>query len=191
MLARSILSSCFLFSPPRPATARPASIQRCRAASRSFCTRLQNPRTCWLGCKVRSFPPGRRHLLKSGMERALLPDFAASADPAVSFDGEQRVVCRESSRDRRLADLGDCDWRVGRRGGSPRRTEDCIRPFYLPDDRIVYARKIEGRFVIEVKVHRRSRCRLTYSPGSALPTDILHDGRILFDAAYPLGPEFS
>src|SRR5581483_11756408 len=29
--------------------------------------------------------------------------------------------------------------------------------------------------------------RLTYLPGSALPTDVLRDGRVLFEATYPLG----
>jgi len=31
------------------------------------------------------------------------------------------------------------------------------------------------------------RLPITYSPGSALPLDVLRDGRILFEAAYPLG----
>ena len=29
--------------------------------------------------------------------------------------------------------------------------------------------------------------QLTYAPGNALPTDVLRDGRILFEAAFPMG----
>ena len=82
-------------------------------------------------------------------------------------------------------------WEIALAGGAARRItagqEDCIRPFYLPDDRIVYSRRIEGRFVMEVKYTEGKPLPVTYVPGSALPTGILHDGRILFAAAYPLG----
>ena len=84
-------------------------------------------------------------------------------------------------------------WEIALAGGAPRRitsgSEDCVRPLYLPEDRVVYARKTAGRFV------DRSRAisaggkplPLTYGPANFLPTDVLRDGRILFEAAYPLG----
>ena len=79
-------------------------------------------------------------------------------------------------------------------GGEPRRItsgdEDCIRPFYLPEDRVVYARKTAGRFVIEtVSLAGGKPLPLTYGPANFLPTDVLRDGRVLFEAAYPLGAE--
>ena len=79
-------------------------------------------------------------------------------------------------------------------GGEPRRVtscdEDCIRPFYLPEDRVVYARKTAGRFVIEaVSLAGGKPLPLTYGPANFLPTDVLRDGRILFEAAYPLGSD--
>src|SRR5208283_1477652 len=65
---------------------------------------------------------------------------------------------------------------------------DCIRPFYLPGNRLVYARKVSDRFVLEnVPLEGGTPLRLTYAPGNALPTDVLRDGRILFEAAYPMG----
>jgi len=43
------------------------------------------------------------------------------------------------------------------------------------------------RRVAEVLENRYKGLNLTFIPGSALPTDVLRDGRILFEAAYPLG----
>ncbi len=124
-------------------------------------------------------------------QHPLVPGFAAAADPSVSFDG-QRVLFAGKSRAHDPWQI----WEMAADGGSPRRitsgSEDCIRPFYLPDDRIVYARKIAGRFVIEaVDLTGGKPLALTYGPANSLPTDIMRDGRILFEAEYPLGTETS
>ena len=41
-------------------------------------------------------------------------------------------------------------WEVAVSGGAPRQvtagSADCIRPFYLPGERVVYARKVEQPF---------------------------------------------
>jgi hypothetical protein len=121
--------------------------------------------------------------------RRFVPDFAQSADPAVSFDGQHvlfagKVKAQDSWQ----------IWEIASAGGEARRitsgAEDCIRPFYLPDNRIVYARKVAGRFVIEaVEVGGGKPLALTYGPANFLPTDILRDGRILFEAGYPLGSD--
>src|SRR5260370_31623216 len=114
-------------------------------------------------------------------------DFAASADAAVSFDGTRVLFAGK----RAAADPWQVD-EVWAAGGEARRvtsgTEDCIRPFYLPEDRVVYARKISGRFVVEVAPLAGGKpLPLTYAPGSFLPTDVLRDGRVLFEGAYPDG----
>ena len=119
----------------------------------------------------------------------LVPDFAASADPAVSFDG-QRVLFAGKAHAHDPWQI----WETDVTGGDPHRitnsADDCIRPFYLPEDRIVYARKTSGRFVIESKeLESGKTLPLTYAPSNALPTDVLRDGRILFEAGYPLGSE--
>ena len=65
-----------------------------------------------------------------------------------------------------------------------------MRPFYLPEDRVVYARRSAGRFVIEVvDLSGGKPLALTYGPANFFPTDVLRDGRILFEAVYPLGGE--
>lgn len=124
--------------------------------------------------------------------RPLIPGFAASADPTVSFDGTSVLFAG-------MQKPGD-HWQIWEvaitaattTAGEPRRVTscvgDCVRPFYLPDDRVVYAKKTGGRFVIEAASLAGDKIlQLTYGPGSFLPTDVLRDGRILFESSYPLG----
>jgi len=119
--------------------------------------------------------------------RRLVPDFAVSADPSVSYDGLHILFAGKAH----ASDPWQI-WEVATDGMQPRRvtatSDDCLRPFYLPDDRIVYARKVENRFVIEaLDLGGGKPLRLTYGPADYLPTDVLRDGRILFEASYPLG----
>lgn len=123
----------------------------------------------------------------SSGRHAFVPDFAESADPAVSFDAKRVLFAgkRHPSGPWQI-------WEVAANGGAAKRitsgSEDCVRPFYLPDDRVVYARKITGHFVIEIAdLSGGKPLPLTYIPANAMPTDVLHDGRILFEAGYPLG----
>jgi hypothetical protein len=136
------------------------------------------------------FPSGATIFLHdSAGQHPLIPDFAASADPTVSFDG-QRVLFAGKLKAQDPWQI----WEIALDGGAPRRINsgpgDCVRPFYLPDTRIVYARKSMGRFVIEaVDLSGGKPLPLTYGPANFLPTDVLRDGRILFEAGYPLGTE--
>jgi hypothetical protein len=119
----------------------------------------------------------------------LIPNFAASADSAVSFDG-QRVLFAGKLKSEDPWQI----WEIPLAGGAPRRittgSDDCVRPFYLPEDRIVYSCRIAGRFVIEaMDLAGGKGLSLTYGPANFFPTDVLHDGRILFEAAYPLGAD--
>jgi len=130
-------------------------------------------------------------LYRPGGKHPLVPAFAASADPAVSFDG-QRVLFAGKLKPHDPWQI----WEVALNAGEPRRItsgpEDCVRPFYLPGDRIVYARKVAGYFVIEtLDLSGGKPMAVTYSPANFLPTDVLHDGRILFTAAYPVGNEIA
>lgn len=148
------------------------------------------------------FSPDAAIFVRDGSGRhALAPGFAASADPAVSFDGQRVLfVGKRNAQDPwqiwEIALAGESDIGSGgaSAGGEPRRvtsgSEDCIRPLYLPEDRVVYARKTAGRFVIEVAdLSGGKPLPLTYGPANFLPTDVLRDGRILFEAGYPLGAE--
>ncbi len=140
------------------------------------------------------FPSGATIFVQDANGRhALLPDFAATADPTVSFDG-QRVLFAGKRKPQDPWQI----WEVPLSGGDARpitsQKEDCVRPFYLPEDRIVYARKNNGRFHVEAAdlnadPNKRDALALTYGPANYLPTDILRDGRILFEAGYPLGSD--
>ena len=139
----------------------------------------------WLQGQER-FPLGAQIMVQTGSVRhALVSGFAGSADPAASYDGTRVLFAgKKKATDRWQV------YEVSVQGGDPRRVtsceEDCVRPFYLPDDRLVYARKINGHFVIEAAPLAGGKALLlTYAPGNFLPTDVLRDGRVLFEAGFP------
>ncbi|MGZ4787365.1 MAG: HzsA-related protein [Terriglobales bacterium] len=141
----------------------------------------------WLQAGER-FPSGTKVMLRSGSSsRELIPAFFATADANVSFDGTKVLFSGKKSS-------GDSwqIWEMPVAGGEPKQVTscqgDCLRPFYLPEERIVYAHKVDGRFQLEAaSIGGGEALRLTSIPGSALPTDVLRDGRILFEGSYPLG----
>ena len=134
------------------------------------------------------FPAGATVMLRqNGTSHPLVTGFALTADPSVSFDGSRVLLSgkRDATSPWQI-------WEVGVSGGTPRQVTtcnaDCIRSFYLPGDRVVYARKVNNRFVLETApLTGGTSVQLTYAPGNALATDVLHDGRVLFEAAYPMG----
>lgn len=134
------------------------------------------------------FPAGAQVMVREGaVERPLVSGFAATADPSVFFDGTRILFAgKRGTKDNWQI------WEIAAGGGEPKRitfcTGDCVRPFYLPGSRLVYARKVNQRYVLETAPWEGGAATpLTYISGNALPTDVLRDGRILFEAAYPLG----
>ncbi len=134
------------------------------------------------------FPAGATVTVWQGeSSRALVSRFAATADPSVSFDGTR--ILFSGKRDPKS------HWQVWEASVDGRELRqvtvcnaDCVRPFYLPGDQIVYARKISNRFALETApLAGGPVLPLTYAPGNALATDVLRDGRILFEAGYPVG----
>jgi Hydrazine synthase alpha subunit middle domain len=132
------------------------------------------------------FPSGATVILKQReSSHALVTGFSATADPSVSFDGTRIIF--SGKRDAKS------QWQVWEArvdGGDLRQvtscSTDCVRPFYLPGERVVYARKVNNRFALETApLTGGTALPLTYTPGSALPTDVLRDGRILFEAGFP------
>lgn len=133
------------------------------------------------------FPRGATIMLRNNNSaHPLLHDFAASADPAVSFDGKTILFAAKHKPEDHWQ-----IWVIPLANGEPHQLtsclDDCIRPLYLPENRVVYARKIDGRFVIEAATLLNGKAadpvRLTYSPEDSLPSDVLRDGRILFASA--------
>jgi hypothetical protein len=141
-------------------------------------------------CGQERFPRGAaiRVNAESGL-RELAPGFFASADPEVSFDG-QRVLF--AGKPRREDPWQIWEAAVGASSGpaKPRRIaawpEDSIRPLYLPDDKIVYARKTAQGYQLEVMALAGGQAlRITYVPGNYLTCDVLHDGRVLYEGPQP------
>jgi len=146
------------------------------------------------------FPNGAQLLLiHEGKAEPLIPEFAASADASVSFDGGSVLFAGKKAADDK--------WQIWEMTLADRKVrqvvtsmDDAIRPLYLPGWRLVYAQQTEHRFTLESARLVESKAlaeiegpgtktllALTYMSASAVPADVLADGRILFEAGYPLG----
>jgi hypothetical protein len=130
------------------------------------------------------FPKGAEILLISaGHRQKIAPGFYASADPAVSFDGRNILFAGKAA-----PALPWSIWEVAVNGGSPRRVvacaTGCVRPLYLPDERIAYTRLSADGSDVEVAPLGGGDPprRLTFAPGWRLTNDVLRDGRILFES---------
>ncbi|HVO59328.1 MAG TPA: hypothetical protein VMT53_00255 [Terriglobales bacterium] len=139
----------------------------------------------WLRGKDR-FPRGAALMIHDASgQRPLLPEFAASADPAVFFDGNRLLFAgKKATRDHWQI------WEMNLPGGAPRRLTscagNCIRPFYLPEDRFIFAEQFGSQTAIKAApLSGGQALTLTYNPGHSLPSDVLRDGRILFDSVLP------
>jgi hypothetical protein len=135
------------------------------------------------------FPQGARLLLaQGGTAEPLVPDFADSADASVAFDAKAVLFAgkRRAEDPWQIWELTLADRSVRKVIDGP---TDVVRPLYLPGHRLVFARRAEqGRFaMIAADLDGRNELPLTYFPASALPSDVLADGRILFESEYPLG----
>jgi hypothetical protein len=149
------------------------------------------------------FPKGAQLLLvHNGKAEPLVTGFAATADANVSFDGQTVLFAGKQS----AADPWQI-WELTLANHSVRQVvaskTDAIRPLYLPGDtlggRLVYALRASQGFLLEnARVNELPAAyaaldplppvvQLTYSPASALPADVLADGRILYEAGFPLG----
>ncbi len=129
------------------------------------------------------FPSGARlQLVTDGRKRLLAPELAASADATVSFDGRRVLFAGRQKPD----DPWQI-WEIALTGGGVRRLvstrEDAVTPFYLPADRIVYAKRTASGFqIIRTGLDGSEPLQLTYGPGNHLICDVLRDGRILFES---------
>lgn len=146
------------------------------------------------------FPKGARLLLlHEGQTEPLVPEFAATADASVSFDGQKVLFAGKRSKAEPWQvwelTLADHSLRQVTTGAT-----DAIRPLYLPGWRLVYAlrtkqefqlqsaRLVESKALTEIEgAETRSVLPLSYLNTSAIPADVLADGRILFEAGFPLG----
>jgi hypothetical protein len=146
------------------------------------------------------FPRGAQLLLiHEGKAEPLVKGFAATADANVSFDGKSVLFSGKQA-------TGDPwqIWELTLADGSVRKlivgTADAIRPHYLPAGQFVYAMRNSAGYQLTVAGKGASSLLapiaanagstvlpISYVSASAIPADVLADGRILFEANYPLG----
>ncbi len=129
----------------------------------------------------------------------LVASFVASADANISFDGKRVIFAGKQT----AADswqiweltLADHSLRKLIAGGS-----NAILPFYLPAGRLLYAVQTAHGYELETAgtdapkafapIDENAGLKLlplSHLNASAIPNDVLMDGRILFTANYPLG----
>jgi len=134
------------------------------------------------------FPRGAQLMvLRNGRMAELVPGMAASADASVSFDGKTVLFAGKKA----AADTWQI-WETAVEGGTPRlvlgEKTDLIRPLWMPDGRMVYARREAQGFALETAgLDGKDALQLSYLPGNFVPDDVLRDGRVLFESKYPLG----
>ena len=172
-----------------------ASKNRTKTAENASISRLLFTETAryeplsWLRGGER-FPEGGELVIQDQTGRhRLVPEFAASVDGDVAFDGNSVVFSgREHAADPwQVYEVTLANGHLRRITQTP---DDCIRPLYLPGGRVVYAHRDGARFVLETAALEDGKAtRLSFAPGDSLPNDVLRDGRILFSAGYPLGSE--
>jgi Hydrazine synthase alpha subunit middle domain len=140
----------------------------------------------WLQGEER-FPNGATVFLEDNhIRKPLVSGFFATADANVSFDGVKVLFAgKHQARDHWQV------WEISSTNGKLRQithcADDCVRPLYVPPDHFVYAQKVAGKFVLEtasLEGKNNSVLQLTYGAGNFLPSDVLRDGRILYQAAY-------
>jgi hypothetical protein len=162
--------------------AGPFSAESTSSRAYAFTKAPQYRPSAWLAGGER-FPSGAQiHIATAERTQPLVPGFAASADPTVSFDGTRVLFSgkRTNSGPWQI-------WEVTLAGGSPRQltsgTTDCIKPLYLPDNKIVYTQSAANESFLEMMpLTGGTPVRLTYAPGRYLTNDVLYDGRILLEA---------
>ncbi|MDX2152772.1 MAG: hypothetical protein SFV54_18665 [Bryobacteraceae bacterium] len=137
--------------------------------------------TAWTRSAER-FPAGAQiKVVSAGVPRLIAPGFAATADPALSFDARELLF----SAKQRPADAWQI-WRVPLAGGAPAKLtqspDDCIRPIPTPGGAVVYARRRDGRFQLEILRPGAAPLPISFLPGATVPAQVLRDGRILFEA---------
>ena len=146
------------------------------------------------------FPKGAQLLLiHAGKAEPLVPGFASSADASVSFDAQTVLFAGKQN----ASDPWQI-WELALKDRSVRKVistdGDAERPLYLPGGRMVWAEHTPSGFQLQSAPNGHPAdgtqwnptagpgiLPLTYLRGNTFPTNVLRDGRILFESGYPLG----
>lgn len=139
----------------------------------------------WMKAEER-FPDGAALYVKDGSgSHKLFPAFAATADAAVSFDGNKILFAGK-----KLSSDSWQIWEASFADLAPKlivaSASDVIRPFYLPGNRLVFSARRNGRFVlINASVDGSDQRQISFAAENIVASDVLRDGRILVNSSYP------
>jgi hypothetical protein len=139
----------------------------------------------WMKAEER-FPDGAELYIKTSADtRKLFPQFAASADANVSFDGSKILFAAKKQK----SDPWQI-WEASFADLAPvliiSSANDAIRPYYLPGDRLVFSTRQNGRFVlINASADGNDQRQISFAAENVIASDVLRDGRILVNSAYP------
>ena len=187
LAATALLAACVVLASPFNSQDSPAQVSGIANNSIVYTAAPEYKPLAWLHGGER-FPAGAVLMVHDASGNRELPThFAAAADANISFDGKSILFAgKQHTSDPWQA------WEFNVSDNSVKRLtqgkDDIIQPMYLPANRIVYARKSAGRFVLEaLSLRDDAVVPLSYAPGNYLPTDVLRDGRVMFESVYPLG----
>ncbi|MGD0940026.1 MAG: hypothetical protein ABR905_09965 [Terracidiphilus sp.] len=134
------------------------------------------------------FPKGAQLLsVHVGKAEPLITGFAATADANVSFDAQTVFFAGKKTADDpwQIWELTLVDHSLRKIVAD---ANDAIRPLYLPGGRLVYAHRTDKGYRLEAAQLDGSAVQpLSFLQASAIPESVLKDGRILFEAGFPLG----
>ncbi len=146
------------------------------------------------------FPKGAQLMMvHAGKAEPLVAGFAATADANVSFDAQTVLFAGKQA----ATDPWQI-WEVTLKDRSVRKVittaTDAERPMYLPGGRMIWAERTPAGYQVQSAEDGHPMAGqplnptagpgvlpLTYVQTNAFPADVLKDGRILFEAGYPLG----
>lgn len=117
----------------------------------------------------------------------LMPEFFAAADPQVDFNATRILFSGQKTRGDKWQ-----VWEMDTDGSNKRQvtrcTEDCLRAGYLPGDEIVFTvlDQSNGSYLAVANIDGSDLHRITFSPADWWFETVLHDGRILASASWPL-----
>jgi hypothetical protein len=146
------------------------------------------------------FPKGAQLMLvHGGKAQPLVQGFAATADANLSWDAKRILFAgKQSPADPWQIWEMRLDDRTVRKIVSA--DADAVLPLYLPSGKLVFALHTKSGFQLTVAGKDGPSMTapiddkagetlqpLSFLPAAAIPADVLADGRILFESAYPLG----
>jgi len=192
-VAASLTLLLCAFAPQKPVPA--AAKAPCGLPILATAAPVYNPLASLASDSGERFPQGAQLLLiDHGKAQPLAPELAATADAQVYYDGMRVLFAgkKQISDPWSIWEVTLADHILTQVASAP---TDLVRPFYMPGRRMIYARRAAHGFTIELAAILPDEpvpaVELTHIQAPALPVAVMRDGRVLFEAGFPLGTRLS